>query len=86
MAYILKKRGRFLTGHSYATHGGYSFSWSPNEADARRFADDDPSSDRFEQLTGAKIVHVANTRKELKAFGKRILAAAPTEGKEAKEC
>ena len=71
MAYVLKKRCRYLTGHSYATGIGYSFSWSPNIEDARRFADDDPSPDGYAKRTGAKIVQVENTKKELRAIGRR---------------
>lgn len=73
MAYILKKRDRYMTGHSYATGIGYSYSWSPNINDARRFADDDPSPDGLAQRTGAKIIPVENTKKELRDLGRRAM-------------
>lgn len=71
MSYILKRRDRYMTGHSYSTLRGYSFSWSMDENDARRFADDDPATDGFANQTGAKIIRVENTKKELRALGRR---------------
>lgn len=71
MAYVLKKRDRYMTGHSYSTAYGYSFSWSDDPGEARRFADDDPSGDHFAARTGAKIIKVGNSKQELRALGKR---------------
>jgi hypothetical protein len=73
MAYVLRRRDRYMTGHGYATGIGYSFSWSPSIEDARRFADDDPSCDVFASRTGAKIVRVENTKKERRELGKRAM-------------
>lgn len=75
MAYVLKKRDRYMTGHSYATGRGYSFSWSADLSEARRFSDDDPSTDVFASRTRAKPIRVENTKRELKALGKRALLA-----------
>lgn len=77
MAYVMKKRHRYLTGHSYATGLGYSFHWSADIGEALRIPDDCPQTDFYQQRTGARIVHVENMRKELKALGKRAIAAAP---------
>lgn len=35
--YVIKKRGRWLVGHSYATAIGYSFSWTANPFEARLY-------------------------------------------------
>lgn len=69
MAYVLKRRSLFMTGHSYATGMQYRFFWSSDETKARRFADDDPSVDTFSRMTGARIEHRPNTRAELREIG-----------------
>ncbi|MBB0023661.1 hypothetical protein [Ralstonia pickettii] len=71
MAYLIEKRGKFMTGSGYSTAYGYRFSWSHDEEQAQRFADDDPSVDVFASRTHGKIVHRPNTRKEWKAIAKR---------------
>jgi hypothetical protein len=73
MAYIIKRGSRYMTGHSYATGMGYRFSWSSDPSKARRIADDDASTDVFASQTRGKIVHVENTRKELRDLGRRAM-------------
>lgn len=75
MAKLLSKRGKFLEGHSYATGVGYSFSWTRDEAQARRFADDEPNLGFFANITGAKVVDRENTRREQRELGRRRRAA-----------
>lgn len=69
MAYVLIKRGKFLEGHSYATGGGYSFTWTNDEAKARRFADGEPA-DHFRAMTKGRWEHRKNNRAELRAIAK----------------
>lgn len=74
MAYVLIRHKRFLSSHGYATGLGYSFKWSPNESDARRFSDNDPRVDFFKNATGARIEHRVNTRSELRLLGREAMA------------
>lgn len=72
MAYVVKKAGRYLSGHSYATGIGYKFSWTPDPSFARRFADDEEVyADGFASQTNGHKVHVMNTPDEIRALGKR---------------
>lgn len=74
MALLLVKRGKFMTGHSYATGFGYKFSWSAKETEARRFADfEDHLVNGFAKQTGATIKGVPNTKAELKQKGRHRL-------------
>jgi hypothetical protein len=74
MAYLLVKRGKFMTGHSYATGVGYSFTWAGDEHEARRFADNAPFLDFFTNITGAKRVPRPNNRRELRALARERMA------------
>ena len=39
--FVVKHKGKFLTGHSYATGFGYSYSWSRHVSEARLFKYDE---------------------------------------------
>lgn len=41
MAYLIKKADKFMRGHG-SFNGNYQFSWTRNEGEALRFADDFP--------------------------------------------
>lgn len=69
MAWIIKKSGKYLAGQGYATGIGYTFTWTHNPLQARRFGDDGPVCS-FAALTGGKGEHVPNTRSEAKAIYK----------------
>lgn len=69
MAYLLMKRGKYMEGHSCCM-GSYSFYWTADASQARRFSDDNPSLDFFCNTTGAKPVRVPNTRAELRSIGR----------------
>jgi hypothetical protein len=75
MAYVLTKRGKYMEGHGYATGLGYRYSWTRDIGKARRFADDDSSTDAHASRTGARILHLPNTRKECKELYKRSVNA-----------
>ena len=70
MAYVLMRRGKFISSHSYATGRGFRFSWTADEANAQRFADGDPTVDLFRNLTGASIERRQNTKSELREIGR----------------
>jgi hypothetical protein len=71
MAYLIQKRGKFMTGHGYCTGSGYRYSWSIDEAGALRFSDDDPTVDTHARMTGGKIVRRENTHHELRKLGRK---------------
>lgn len=72
MAYVVKKAGKYLSGHSYATGIGYKFNWTPDPSFARRFADDEEVyANVFASQTNGRKVHVMNTPDEIRALGKR---------------
>ncbi len=73
MAYVLIKRGKFLEGHSYSTAHGYSFTWTTDEAKARRFGDGEPA-DLFGNLTHGRFEWRKNNRLELRALGREAQA------------
>lgn len=79
MAYLIQKRGKFMTGHGYATGVGYSYSWSTNEAEARRFGDDDAMVDVHAQRTKGKPVYRPNTRQELRQLGRERISIRSTQ-------
>lgn len=76
MAYVLRKGSRFMTGHSYATGYGYSFSWSSDESKARRFSDTDASVDTLIRHSRAKLEHRKNLKHEIRALGKERVELA----------
>ena len=74
MATLLKKHGKFLTGHSYATGFGYKFSWSKDQSKARRFMDDGSDGlESLQQLTRTSAQKVPNTKRELKQLGRNAI-------------
>ena len=75
MSLILKKRGRYLTGHSYATGFGYSYSWSPDISKARRFIDTSPYVKSFAMSTKATIIKVESTQSELREVARELMAS-----------
>lgn len=71
MAYIVIKRGKFLTGSSYCTGFPERFFWSFKEADARRFSDDHKVyAEQAARQTGGRIENRTNTKLELRALGR----------------
>jgi hypothetical protein len=81
MAYIIQKGDKYITGHSYRTGRGYRFTWTKNKDHACRFADDDPMTDTFSRQAKAKVVHVQNSRHELKELARRAMSCSTAEGK-----
>lgn len=69
MTYLIKKRNKFMKGHGYATGFGYNFSWTDNEATARRFLSKE-GAEELAQASKSKLVVVPSTKKELKQIGK----------------
>jgi hypothetical protein len=57
--YALRKRGKYMEGHSYATGIGYRFHWTRDITKARRF---NPEIEgcywSFAQITGAEGVEL----------------------------
>lgn len=71
MAYIVIKRGKFLTGSSYCTGFPERFFWSFKESDARRFSDDHKVyAEQAARQTGGRIENRTNTKLELRALGR----------------
>lgn len=69
MAYVLIKRGKFLEGWNYCTGFGYSFSWTTDEAKARRFGDGE-IADHIQSRTSGRFEHRKNNRAELRVIAK----------------
>lgn len=55
---VIKKRGKYLEGHSYSSLTGYSFYWTANPSDARKFkaGADDGALEGCRQLTGGTVI------------------------------
>jgi len=71
MAYIVIKRGKFLTGSSYCTGFPERFFWSFKEADARRWSDDHKVyAENAARNTGGRMENRTNTKLELRALGR----------------
>lgn len=71
MAYIVIKRGKFLTGSSYCTGFPERFFWSFKESDARRFSDDHKVyAEQAARQTGGRMEMRTNTKLELRALGR----------------
>ncbi|MNZ70246.1 hypothetical protein D3C78_885780 [compost metagenome] len=58
MSYVIKKRGKYMEGHGYATGFGYNFHWTNNINEARHFADDDGAIASLARLSKGKIIEV----------------------------
>lgn len=87
MAYIVIKRGKFLTGSSYCTGFPERFFWSFKESDARRYSDDHKMyAESAAKQTGGRIENRTNTKLELRALGRvRIQEREWTKQREAEE-
>lgn len=71
MAYIVIKRGKFLTGSSYCTGFPERFFWSFKEGEARRFSDDHKVyAEQAARQTGGRVEKRTNTKLELRALGR----------------
>lgn len=71
MAYIVIKRGKFLTGSSYCTGFPERFFWSFKESEARRFSDDQKVfAENAARNTGGRMEKRTNTKLELRALGR----------------
>jgi hypothetical protein len=71
VAYIVIKRGKFLTGSSYCTGFPERFFWSFKESDARRFSDDHKVyAEQAARQTGGRVEKRTNTKLELRALGR----------------
>ena len=76
MALVLKKAGKYLVGHDYATGRGYSFHWSKDITKARRWHSElDNGYESLRQLARCVPEKVESTRKELRAYAKALQAS-----------
>lgn len=53
--YLIRKNGKYMKGHSYATAFGYSFHWTDDAEKARRFFGGEGSLVGLAQNSGGKI-------------------------------
>lgn len=74
MAIILKKRDKYLRSSSYCTGFGTDYRWTRNESEARRYSDDSPYAELTARATGAKLIRVENTKRELKALARERMS------------
>lgn len=58
--HVIKKRGKYLRGHSYCSGFGYQFHWSTRPEDARKFVDGvaDGALEMLRQLTKGAVISV----------------------------
>ena len=52
--HYVKKGKKYLFGHSYSSHSGYSFSWTPYKVYARTFTNKEDAL-HFAHLTKGKV-------------------------------
>lgn len=60
--FLIKKRGKYMKGHGYASGFGYKFTWTNDISAARKFEEMDGPADSLAQLSGGKIVTHANKK------------------------